>query len=111
VAGEPERRGPRPLQDVIEHLGGAGFRLLPAFAIGAHYAVERGGFIALVEKHSDGAFGAAGLSGILMDGNFAVPVWRSGVPLFISKGRESPATPEQIGELRHFAHDLREALS
>ena len=110
MAGEPQRRGPGPLQDVIERLSSAGFQLLPALQISTHYVLERDGFLALVERRPDEGFGNAGAPGLLLDGSFAVLIWKEGAPFFVAKGREQPATPEQVAALRSFDADLRRAL-
>jgi hypothetical protein len=110
VAGEPQRRGSGPLQDVIERLAQAGFRLLPAFEITTHYVLEREGFVALVERCPDGAFGSAGAPGLLVEGGFAALVWKAAGPVFVSKGVERPASASQIEAIRRFDTELRKAL-
>lgn len=99
-----------PLERQIERLAGAGFQLLPAWQITTHYVVERSGFVALVERRFDGAFGNIGAPGILLEGQFATLVWRGKDPLFVAKGRVVPATKGQVEALRLFDSDLREAL-
>ena len=110
MAGEPERRGSGPLQDVIERLARAGFQLLPAFEITNYYVLERDGFVALVERRSDGSFGSAGAPGLLAGGAFAMLLWKPQGPVFAAKGSEVPALPEQVEGLRRFDAELREAL-
>jgi hypothetical protein len=110
VAGEPERRGHGPLQDVIERLVAAGFHLLPAFEIPTHYVVERNGFVALVERRADGAFGSPGAPGLLAESGLAALVWRAGAPLFVAKGTEMSASADQVDSIRRFDADLRKAL-
>jgi hypothetical protein len=95
---------------VIERLAAAGFQLLPAFQIATHYVLEREGFVALVERLPDGGFGAAGAPGLLGENGIAYLVWRGEAAVFVSKGREVPAGPEQIEALRRFDRDLRAAL-
>ncbi len=111
MAGEPQRRGSGPLQDVGPRLVQAGFQLLPAFQISTHYVLERDGFLALVERLPGGDFGTAGAPGMLLDGSFAVLVWKQEQPFFVTKGRQVPATPEQIETLRRFDADLSRALA
>jgi len=94
----------------LERLAGAGFQILPAFQILTHYAIERDGFVALVERLPDGSFGAIGAPGLLREGALAQLVWRAGGPVFVSKGREEPATTSQVEALRRFDRDLRQAL-
>ena len=110
MAGEPQRRGSGPLQDVIERLIGAGFQLLPAFEITTHYVVERGGFAALVERLTDGGFGQIGAPGLLTGEAFAMLVSKKDGAVFVAKGREVPASAAQVDELRRFDRDLKEAI-
>ena len=110
MAGEPQRRGHGPLQDVIEHLARSGFRLLPAFQIATHYVLERDGFVALVERSSDGGFGQAGSPGLLTEGAIAQLVWKQEGPRFVAKGFDQPATPDQVERLRRFDADLKKIL-
>ena len=95
---------------MIERLAAAGFQLLPAFQIPTHYVLERDGFVALVERGPDGDFGAAGAPGLLGESGLAYLVWRGEAAVFVSKGSEVAATPEQIEGLRRFDRDLRAAL-
>ena len=109
MAGEPQRRGSGPLQDVA--LVQAGFRLLPAFQIPTHYVLERDGFVALVERLPGGDFGQAGAPGVLLDGSFAVLVWKQEQAFFVTKGRQTLASAAQIEALRRFDADLHQALT
>ena len=110
MAGEPQRRGPGSLQDVIERLVRAGFRLLPTPEIATHYVLERAGFVSLVERLPDGGFGSVGAPSLLAEGAFAVLVWKQQGPVFVTKDQEFPARAEQVEALRQFDKDLREAL-
>lgn len=110
MAGEPQRRGSGSLQDVIERLLGAGFQLLPAFDITTHYVIERGGFAALVERLPDGGFGQIGAPGLLTGEAFAILVSKKDGPVFVAKGREAPASAEQVDEIRRFDRDLKFAV-
>lgn len=94
----------------LERLAAAGIQLLPAFEIATHYVLERGGYIALVERAPDG-FGAAGSAGILTGQGMAVLVWRAGQPFFVARGFESAASPEQVEQLRAFSADLARSLA
>ena len=89
----------------------AGFQLLPAFSIHSHYVLERDGFVALVERLPDGGFGKAGAPGVLLDGAFAVLVWKQEQAFFVTKGQQVLATTEQIEVLRQFDADLNRALA
>jgi hypothetical protein len=98
------------LEQQLERLARAGFELLPTLEILTHYVLERDGFVALVERRPDGGFGAAGAPGRLLEGAFAVLVWRGSEALFVAKGREEVATAEQVAAVRRFDAELREAL-
>src|SRR5258706_389697 len=74
------------------------------------YVLERDGFVALVERLPDGGFGRAGAPARLLEGAFAVLVWRGGEAHFVAKGREETATAEQVAAVRRFDAELREAL-
>lgn len=73
--------------------------------------VERDGFVALVERLSGGGFGRPGAPGLLLDGAFAVLVWKQERAFFVAKGLETPATAEQVETLRCFDRDLNTALN
>lgn len=73
-------------------------------------AVERDGFVALVERKADG-FGNVGAPRLLGGpSGFAALVWRGGAPWFVARGFEQPATAEQVSAIRSFATDLDYAL-
>ena len=110
MAGEPQRRGHGPLQDVIERLIRAGFRLLPALPITTNYVLERDGFVALVERLPDGSFGQIGAPGLLTEGAIAQLLWKKDGPRFVAKGFDLPATPDQVESLRRFDADLSDCL-
>ncbi|HYM13378.1 MAG TPA: hypothetical protein VEU62_21750 [Bryobacterales bacterium] len=84
---------------------------MPAFEITTHYVLERDGFVALVERRADGAFGSPGAPGLLAEGGFAALVWKAASPVFVGRGGERPASSEQVEALRRFDSDLRAALS
>ena len=98
------------LEQQLERLARTGFELLPTLEILTHYVLARDGFVALVERRTDGVFGAAGAPGRLLEGAFAVLVWRGGEAFFVAKGREEAATAEQVAAVRRFDAELREAL-
>ena len=98
------------LEQQLERLARAGFELLPTLEILTHYVLERDGFVALVERRPDGGFGRAGAPGRLLEGAFAVLVWRGGEAFFVAKGMEEAATAEQVAAVRRFDAALREAL-
>ncbi len=99
-----------PLEQQIEQLARTGFQLLPTFEISTHYVIERDGFVALVERRPDGGMGGCGAPGMLRDGMFAALVWRGERPVFVAKGKEWEADPEQVAALRKFDADLSAAL-
>jgi hypothetical protein len=98
------------LEQQLERLTSGGFQLLPVLEITTHYVLERDGFVALAERRADGSFGNFGAAGKLLEGAFAVLVWREEGPVFVAKGKQWPATPEQVETLRRFEGDLRNAL-
>lgn len=69
----------------------------------------RGRCVALVHP---GAAAAAGIgsAGMMTEGGLAFLVWREGRPYLAAKGRETPATPEEVEEMRSFSSDLKSAL-
>ena len=93
----------------LERLGAAGFQIVPA-DIGSHFILERDGFVAFIEKRNDD-FGNIGAPGLMTEQGFAALVWRSGLPFFVGKGFEQPATADQVRDLRKFTTDLEAALS
>lgn len=93
----------------LQRLAAAGIRLVPLEGLETHVLLERGGFAALVERKADG-FGAAGSVGLLTEKGFAVLLWRGDNALFVAKGFEQPAGPNQIASLRRFDSELRAAL-
>ncbi len=93
---------------VLEKLAAAGIQILPA-DMTTHFILERGGYVALVERKDDG-FGGIGAPGLLTDRGLAVLVWRGGEPFFVGRGYETSATTGQVSEVRGFADDLKGAL-
>jgi len=51
-----------------------------------------------------------GSTGMLTPQGLAYLVWRDGQPLMVSKGVETPATPQQVEAVRRFSEDLKAAL-
>jgi len=83
--------------------------MLPAVEITTHYVFERDGFVALVERTSDG-FGGIGSAGILTGNGFAALIHRGGRSYFVAKNFEQEAQPEQVAALQGFSLDLKSAL-
>ncbi|MBC7928173.1 MAG: hypothetical protein H7039_21215 [Bryobacteraceae bacterium] len=76
-----------------------------------HYAFERDGFIALVERRSDNTFGRIGTAGLLTASGLAPLIWRGSQAFFRTRASEEPATPEAIELLRGFQKDLERSIS
>jgi len=116
LAGRAGRRGPRPLQNVgmqeiFERLVAANIQIMPIPGIENHFVFERDGFIALVSRTPEGAFGRIGSSGLLTEKGFAALTWRGGHAYFVAKGFEQAAAEGQVDRLRAFQHDLKAALN
>jgi hypothetical protein len=94
----------------LERLAAAQIRFLPAAQISTHYVFERDGFLALVERRDSG-FGGIGSPGRLTEHGFAPLVERTRGPVFVAKGHEERATPEQAAAARAFFADLKSALA
>ena len=92
----------------IERLAAAGINLIPA-DLDKHYILERGGFIALVERAPAG-FGRVGTAGLLTERGLAPLVWRGEDGFFVTRGFEQRASEEQVATLRTFQWDLESAL-
>ncbi|MCS6952831.1 MAG: hypothetical protein NZM33_08225 [Bryobacteraceae bacterium] len=97
------------LEQQLERLRGAGIRIVPLGETSTHVLCEREGFAALVARRED-ALGPAGSTGLLTPRGFAALVWKQEGAVFVAKGWEQPATPEQVEALRRFAADLEAAL-
>ena len=89
----------------LERIAAAGIQLLPTTQVPNHFAFERDGFVALVEKRGDG-FGGIGSPGLLTEAGFA-PLYQGE---FIAKQWRRTATPAEIEAVRGFLDDLKAAL-
>ena len=89
----------------IERLALAGINLVPA-DLEKHYIVERGGFLALIDRVSL----RAGTAGLLTEKGLAPLMWREHHAWFVARGFEQPATDAQVEEIRAFQRDLESAL-
>ena len=98
------------MTEKLERLASAGIQLLPALEITTHYVFERDGFVALVERTSEG-FGGIGSAGLLTGSGFAALIERRGRSYFKGRNFEQEAQPEQVQALRRFSADLRDAIS
>jgi hypothetical protein len=92
----------------LEKLLAVGIQIVPA-DLTSHFILERGGFVAFVERREN-AFGNIGAPGLMTERGFGALVWRGDHAFFVSKGFEQIATPEQVQALRRFGSDLEEAL-
>lgn len=99
------------MEQILARLAAANIQLLPLTQIETHFVFEREGFISLVERTRDGAFGRIGAAGLLTESGMAVLIERSSRMLFIAKGLELEASEEQVLALRAFDRDLRQALA
>jgi hypothetical protein len=97
---------------VFEKLAAASIQIVPA-EIASHFIFERDGFVVFVERRAEPAespFGNIGSPGLMTERGFAALVWRGEQALFVGKGFEQPASPEQVHQIRRFAADLAGAL-
>ena len=92
----------------LERLAAAGIQLVPT-DLTSHFILERGGFVAFIERRQD-SFGNIGAPGLMTERGFAALVWRGDQAFFVAKGFEEPASAEQVEKLRAFAKDLRAAM-
>ena len=92
----------------LEKLEAAGIQIVPA-ELTSHFILERGGFVAFVERRENG-FGHAGAPGLMTERGFAALVWRGEQPFFVGRGFEQAGTSEQVQAIRAFASDLEAAL-
>lgn len=98
------------VEAILQRLVAAGIELLPALELTTHFVFQRDGFIALVERRSDG-FGNVGAPGILCEHGMAQLVWRGGSAYFVAKSFERAAEIVEIEALRRFGEDLKNSLS
>jgi hypothetical protein len=95
---------------VLERLHEHGFALV-AFPLYASYVgVRREEFAALLAPVPGGSMRLFGDAFVLLNGNPAVRVRRSGGDAFVWKGSEIPATPERVAGLAAFSEELTECL-
>lgn len=104
---------PAPLPDQVlvrlHRLAERQIELLPLVDLPRYLVFERRGYAALVERTEEG-FGKVGTAGRLFPQGIAPLVWRGERAVFLIKGVEHAASPEQVEELRQFQRDLQEAL-
>ena len=95
--------------EILEKLAAANIQIIPA-DVTSHFILERDGFVAFVERR-DEAFGNIGAPGLMTEHGFAALIWRGYQAVFIAKGFEQLASPEQVQKIRAFASDLQNALA
>jgi hypothetical protein len=95
--------------EILEKLAAAGIQIVPA-EVTSHFILERDGFVSFVQRRND-TFGNIGTPGLITERGFAALIWRGDQALFVGKGFEQPASPEQVKKIRAFASDLAIALS
>jgi hypothetical protein len=93
----------------LEKLEAAGIQII-ASGLTSHFIVERGGFVAFVERREQ-RFGNIGAPGLMTERGFAALLWRGDQAFFAGKGFEQAATTEQVQAIRAFASDLDAALT
>ncbi|MGP0070466.1 MAG: hypothetical protein ACLPWF_00830 [Bryobacteraceae bacterium] len=93
---------------LLEKLAAVEIQIIPA-DITSHFILERGGFVAFVERRED-RFGNIGAPGLMTERGFAALIWRGDQAFFVGKGFEQPASPEQVQQIRAFGADLANAL-
>jgi hypothetical protein len=99
-----------PPVEALERLAAASINLIP-LDLDGYYAFERDGFMALVQRRKDDAFGQVGTAGLLTESGLSPLVWRGDQPVFTSRAsQDCAATPAQVEALRSFQADLQTAL-
>jgi hypothetical protein len=94
----------------IAHLELLGISVLTEIRLDKHWVVERDGFIALIEKASNGP-GRLGAAGLLTEKGLAPLIWRGAEPTFVAKDLEQIATNEQVQQIRGFQADLQSVFT
>lgn len=94
---------------VLESLLKAGFRFATFERYARYLAVERDGFVALLET-SEGKVKLYGQVGYHVGEGIAMLVGRAGGKAFVWKGESVAATPELLAEYERFKVDLHRLL-
>jgi len=95
---------------ILERLAASGIGIIPMPGAASHFFLERGGFVAVVQRSGEG-FSPIGSAGRLTEKGFAVLVWRGEQAFFVARGYDQPASEEEVASLRLFDSDLRLALA
>lgn len=100
-----------PLQTaVLERLIARGFQIVAFPLYASAIGVRRGSFAALLMPVEGGGLCVFGEPYYLIDGNFSVPVQRSGMQQFVWKSQSAEATPDLMAQLRRFSEELERLL-
>jgi hypothetical protein len=91
---------------IVERLAAAGINEVAA-DLDKHHILERGGFLALVERVTR----RIGTAGLLTEKGLAPLVWRGEEAWFVARGLEQRASADEIEALRAFQRDLERALA
>ena len=94
----------------LKRLAEAGIELVPLTNVATHFVLARNGYAALVRRTNEDDFGQVGCPGLMTDHGLAMLVRRGDRDLYLAKGFERAATPEEVEELRAFGRDLAGAL-
>ncbi|MDX1979428.1 MAG: hypothetical protein SFV51_04105 [Bryobacteraceae bacterium] len=98
------------MQAILERLVAFRIELLPLAEVGRHWVFQRDGFVTLVERTKSDGFGGIGSTGLLTEAGMAVLMRRGERHVFVARGFEQEASPEQVEMLRQFAADLEASL-
>jgi hypothetical protein len=94
----------------LERLAKADFHFVTIERVERYLAVERNGFVALLEP-SRGRFEVFGQAGYRIGEGIGMLVKRSGKECFVWKGTSVEATPELRKDYVRFKEDLKELLA
>jgi hypothetical protein len=107
-SAQPKQLSPRQVA-VLESLLQAGFRFVRFERYARYLAVEREGFVALLEA-SGGEVKLFGQVGYHVDEGIGMLVERPEGKTFVWKAQSVPATPELLETYERFKADLRRSL-
>lgn len=95
---------------ILQRLLKAGFHLLSIERVSRYLAVERAGFVSLLDP-SRGKFEIFGQAGYLIGEGIGMLVERRGKRVFVWKGSSVEATPEMLAAYEGFKTRLKELLA
>ncbi|MGA2631882.1 MAG: hypothetical protein ABSG54_16925 [Terriglobia bacterium] len=96
--------------EILERLLRAGFRFLTLERYGAYFAVERDGFVALLNP-TGGNLTLFSQAGYLIGESIGMLVEKPGGKAFVFHEQSVPATPELLAAYEQFKKHLGEILS